>query len=88
MDSPNPTPIARSRPVAISPRSPARPLKSSNIVVGESSDTGSSAMRAGPDLDVLDFGLARITDTDVQASLVSEVGVIKGTLAPLSRRDK
>jgi len=61
-----------------------RDLKPSNIVVEEEAGSGSRKRAAVPDLKILDFGLARITDTDVQASLVSEVGVIKGTLAYMS----
>ncbi|MBZ0267637.1 serine/threonine-protein kinase, partial [bacterium] len=61
-----------------------RDLKPSNIVVGESMEQHSGSLRTGPDVRILDFGLARITDTDVQATLVSEVGVIKGTLSYMS----
>src|SRR5262249_32916734 len=49
-----------------------RDLKPSNLIVTE----------AG--VKILDFGLARITDSDVQATRVTEVGVIKGTLAYMS----
>src|SRR5205085_12423538 len=51
-----------------------RDLKPSNIVV-----TGSG------DVKILDFGLARITDADVAAATVmSEVGTIRGTLPYMS----
>jgi len=59
-----------------------RDLKPSNIVLAEES---ADVTRDGvPDAKILDFGLARITDADVQASVVSEVGVIKGTLPYMS----
>jgi len=51
-----------------------RDLKPSNIVVTESGD-----------VKILDFGLARITDADVAAAtVVSEVGTIRGTLPYMS----
>lgn len=51
-----------------------RDLKPSNLIVSDSGD-----------VKVLDFGLARITDTDIAAaSVVSEVGAIKGTLPYMS----
>ncbi len=63
-----------------------RDLKPSNIVVTD--EAGSSASgaksRALPTLKILDFGLARITDSDIAATLVSEIGVIKGTLPYMS----
>lgn len=54
-----------------------RDLKPSNIIV---------TVEAGePAVKVLDFGLARITESDVAAaSRVTEVGIIKGTLAYMS----
>ncbi|HVP40226.1 MAG TPA: serine/threonine-protein kinase, partial [Candidatus Saccharimonadales bacterium] len=61
-----------------------RDLKPSNIVI--SREAGSSAGAATlsgvrlPDVKILDFGLARITEGDVQATQMTEVGVIKGTL--------
>jgi tetratricopeptide (TPR) repeat protein len=65
-----------------------RDLKPSNIVVtdeltaGGSSATGTSLL---PTVKILDFGLARITDQDVQAAtVVSEIGMIKGTLPYMS----
>lgn len=54
-----------------------RDLKPSNIVVTD--EAGQLAIK------ILDFGLARITETDVAAaSMATEVGVIKGTLAYMS----
>jgi serine/threonine protein kinase len=51
-----------------------RDLKPSNIVVTESGD-----------VKILDFGLARITDVDVAAAtVVSEIGTIRGTLPYMS----
>jgi len=62
-----------------------RDLKPSNILVTEdtTSTSGATASSATgfPVIKILDFGLARVTDTDVQAaSLLTEVGMIKGTL--------
>jgi serine/threonine protein kinase len=54
-----------------------RDLKPSNIIVSQESEQ--------PTVKVLDFGLARITESDVAAaSRATEVGVIKGTLAYMS----
>ncbi len=54
-----------------------RDLKPSNIVVTD--EAGRLTVK------VLDFGLARITESDlVAASMATEVGVIKGTLAYMS----
>jgi len=63
-----------------------RDLKPTNIIVadGDSSTTGSAGSRSAPTLKVLDFGLARITDSDIAATLVSEIGAIKGTLPYMS----
>jgi serine/threonine protein kinase/tetratricopeptide (TPR) repeat protein len=69
-----------------------RDLKPSNILVVDTggttpSETGSAVSASGargPELRVLDFGLARITDPDSQASLVTEVGAIRGTLQYMS----
>jgi tetratricopeptide (TPR) repeat protein len=63
-----------------------RDLKPSNIIVSEetASSTGSTKGRSLPSLKILDFGLARITDSDIAATLASEVGVIKGTLPYMS----
>ncbi len=63
-----------------------RDLKPSNILVvdqGPSSPDGTKS-RSLPSLKILDFGLARITDSDIAATLVSEIGVIKGTLPYMS----
>src|SRR6185295_15590331 len=54
-----------------------RDLKPSNIVVTD--EAGTLTVK------VLDFGLARITESDVAAaSVATEIGVIKGTLAYMS----
>ncbi|HEX5044139.1 MAG TPA: serine/threonine-protein kinase, partial [Candidatus Polarisedimenticolaceae bacterium] len=54
-----------------------RDLKPSNIIVTEESGR--------PTVKILDFGLARITDSDVAtATRATEVGMIKGTLAYMS----
>ena len=62
-----------------------RDLKPANIVVmdeAESSGSSSPSRSSLPVVKILDFGLARITDVDVAAAtLLTEVGLIKGTLA-------
>lgn len=58
-----------------------RDLKPSNIIV----TAGAEEVRHGvPGIKILDFGLARITDSDVGATVATEVGVIKGTLPYMS----
>ncbi len=63
-----------------------RDLKPSNIIVVDEveSATAGTASRSLPSVKILDFGLARITDADIAATLVSEIGVIKGTLPYMS----
>jgi serine/threonine protein kinase/tetratricopeptide (TPR) repeat protein len=64
-----------------------RDLKPSNIIVTEPvSGSGSSgSLSPLPDVKILDFGLARITDQDVPAgSMMTEFGAIKGTLPYMS----
>lgn len=61
-----------------------RDLKPSNIIVTEDDSTPGTRSRSLPGLKILDFGIARITDSDIAATLVSEVGVIKGTLPYMS----
>jgi len=66
-----------------------RDLKPSNILVTEDSDSASGASSSSaaglPVVKILDFGLARVTDADVQAaSMLTEVGMIKGTLPYMS----
>jgi tRNA A-37 threonylcarbamoyl transferase component Bud32 len=66
-----------------------RDLKPSNMIVTEettpeSSSSATSGLRF-PEIKILDFGLARITEGDVAAAtMVTEVGVIKGTLPYMS----
>jgi serine/threonine protein kinase/Tfp pilus assembly protein PilF len=63
-----------------------RDLKPSNILV--SSDTGSRGSGTTfeiPEIKILDFGLARITDADVAVTtIVTEIGRIQGTLIYMS----
>ena len=64
-----------------------RDLKPSNILV--SSDTGSRGSGAPsemlPEIKILDFGLARITDADVAVTtIVTEIGRLQGTLTYMS----
>ena len=59
-----------------------RDLKPSNIIVADEVGSGS---RGGsslvlPTIKVLDFGLARITDRELGASVMTEIGMLKGTL--------
>ena len=67
-----------------------RDIKPSNIlVVSDEAPTGSSpsVSLSGPPVPtvkILDFGLARITDTDVEATQLSQIGDIRGTLAYMS----
>lgn len=63
-----------------------RDLKPSNVIVAEpESPESSDPSQAYPQVKILDFGLARITDSDTEmASMVTEVGVIKGTLPYMS----
>ncbi|MDH3254004.1 MAG: serine/threonine-protein kinase [Acidobacteriota bacterium] len=61
-----------------------RDLKPSNIVVTSNGESP-PGRQSPPEIKILDFGLARITDTDVAAaSMVTEVGMIKGTLPYMS----
>ena len=64
-----------------------RDLKPANIIVADAPESSSSATSGAnlPTLKILDFGLARITDADVAATQVSEVGAIKGTLPSLDK---
>lgn len=66
-----------------------RDLKPSNLIVTESAQTGAPSLSSASDasaarVKILDFGLARITDGDVAATRVTEVGTIRGTLAYMS----
>jgi serine/threonine protein kinase/tetratricopeptide (TPR) repeat protein len=62
-----------------------RDLKPANIMVLESDGSSDSPPAAIPMVKVLDFGLARITDPDMQAAtIMSEIGVIRGTLPYMS----
>jgi len=59
-----------------------RDLKPSNIVVTDEAASGTATGGSPlPGVKILDFGLARLTDVDaVAASMLTEVGMIKGTL--------
>ena len=60
-----------------------RDLKPANLIVVRAEETGTSgsSITSRPLVKILDFGLARITDSDLQAAtLLTEVGMIKGTL--------
>jgi len=59
-----------------------RDLKPSNIFISPGESTGSAA--GMPVVKILDFGLARITENEIGASGLTEVGVIKGTLPYMS----
>lgn len=63
-----------------------RDLKPSNIVVTEiqGTDSGASGVAPLPEIKILDFGLARITDEGPAASLMSDAGTIRGTLPYMS----
>jgi tetratricopeptide (TPR) repeat protein/tRNA A-37 threonylcarbamoyl transferase component Bud32 len=62
-----------------------RDLKPANIMVTDDREMSGPAGSGTPMVKILDFGLARITDPDMQAAtLMSEVGVIRGTLPYMS----
>jgi serine/threonine protein kinase/Tfp pilus assembly protein PilF len=66
-----------------------RDLKPANILVTQdtfsASGTSQSSIAGMPMIKILDFGLARVTDADVQvATMLTEVGMIKGTLPYMS----
>ncbi len=63
-----------------------RDLKPANILVGTGPVSSlSSGSEVVPEMKILDFGLARITEADVAATtLITEVGQIQGTLAYMS----
>jgi serine/threonine protein kinase/tetratricopeptide (TPR) repeat protein len=62
-----------------------RDLKPSNLVVTEEGAAPGSGAGAGrPTVKILDFGVARITDEDVRATRVTEIGVVRGTLSYMS----
>ncbi|MCH8150312.1 MAG: serine/threonine protein kinase, partial [Planctomycetes bacterium] len=60
-----------------------RDLKPSNIIVTEpAGGSGSGSLSdMGPGVKVVDFGLARITDPDVAATVTTDAGQIRGTFA-------
>lgn len=64
-----------------------RDLKPSNILVSGEAGTrpGSASAETVPEIKVLDFGLARITDADMAVTtIVTEIGRMQGTLAYMS----
>jgi tetratricopeptide (TPR) repeat protein len=62
-----------------------RDLKPSNILVPHSSSGSGPDLRSVPEIKILDFGLARMTDIDVAVStMVTEVGQIYGTFPYMS----
>jgi eukaryotic-like serine/threonine-protein kinase len=64
-----------------------RDLKPGNIKVLQApeGDSAASARSHGPQVKILDFGLARITDADVAATtVITEMGQIAGTLCYMS----
>jgi tetratricopeptide (TPR) repeat protein/tRNA A-37 threonylcarbamoyl transferase component Bud32 len=63
-----------------------RDLKPANLVIADDAESASSSPSGVglPVVKILDFGLARITDADVAATQVSEIGMIKGTLQYMS----
>jgi serine/threonine protein kinase/Tfp pilus assembly protein PilF len=61
-----------------------RDLKPGNVLIPKAS-AAASFQDPVPDVKVLDFGLARITDSDVQATTyVTEMGKVQGTLPYMS----
>lgn len=65
-----------------------RDLKPSNIFVLRTTPAGGAgsglAWNATPQIKVLDFGLARITDPESSDTLVTEAGQLRGTLAHMA----
>jgi len=64
-----------------------RDLKPSNIFVSDDDVASGESTGSGvrlPGVKILDFGLARMTESDVAATRSTEVGLIKGTLAYMS----
>jgi eukaryotic-like serine/threonine-protein kinase len=63
-----------------------RDLKPSNIfILREFEPSGSGSMPQSPGIKILDFGLARITETDLAVSTIgTEIGAIQGTLPYMS----
>jgi len=58
-----------------------RDLKPGNVIVAyATASTGGSEAAPTAMVKILDFGLARMTEEDVQATQVTEIGVIKGTI--------
>lgn len=63
-----------------------RDLKPSNLLVapGEPGSASGTGWESGPQLKVLDFGLARITDGDTPDTMMTDEGQLRGTLAYMS----
>ncbi len=63
-----------------------RDIKPANIIVTEdaTSFAGTVSGTSKATIKILDFGLARLTDADIAATMVSEIGTIKGTLQYMS----
>jgi serine/threonine protein kinase len=66
-----------------------RDLKPGNVMVTEDAPSSTDSMASsssvhGPVVKVLDFGLARITDSDVHATRATEISSVLGTLAYMS----
>ncbi|MBU0982241.1 MAG: tetratricopeptide repeat protein [candidate division Zixibacteria bacterium] len=58
-----------------------RDLKPSNLIVTDEAPSAmGSDVTPSPQVKILDFGLARITEEDVALTQITEVGMIKGTL--------
>jgi serine/threonine protein kinase/tetratricopeptide (TPR) repeat protein len=63
-----------------------RDIKPSNILIVDRDASGSGSSKdTSPDVKILDFGLARITDADVAATMMeTEIGAIRGTYSYMS----
>jgi len=61
-----------------------RDLKPANLIVTQGEVPAGASQAGAPRVKILDFGVARITDGDVLATKVTEIGAIRGTLSYMS----
>jgi len=62
-----------------------RDIKPTNVLVlHETAETGTHDPSGVPDIKILDFGLARLTEIDANTSTMTEAGAVRGTLRYMS----